>query len=68
MFLLLVTNLVLYTYFLGRLSIHMNIDNEDVKTTNCIKELHNNGNIESWRHNQEDINRVFKCIFSKEKA
>jgi len=45
----------------------MNIDNEDVKTTNCIKEPHNNGNIKSWRHNQENINRVFKFIFSKEK-
>jgi hypothetical protein len=56
------------TYFLGSLNIHMNTNNEDVKTTNCIKEPDNNGNIESWRHNQEDVNRVFKRIFNKEKA
>jgi uncharacterized sporulation protein YeaH/YhbH (DUF444 family) len=46
----------------------MDTNNEDVKTTNCIKEPYNNGNIESWRHNQEDIYRVFKRIFNKEKA
>ncbi len=46
----------------------MNTNNEDVKTTNYIKEPHNNGNKKNWKHNQEKINRVFKCIFNKEKT